>query len=34
MKAAKGTGIVSSIVFESTDLDEIDWEFLGGDSTQ
>lgn len=25
MKAAKGTGIVSSLVFESDDLDEIDW---------
>ncbi|KAJ5725124.1 uncharacterized protein N7483_006481 [Penicillium malachiteum] len=34
MKAAPGTGIVSSIVFESDDLDEIDWEALGGDSTQ
>ncbi|KAK3686601.1 hypothetical protein LTR37_019662 [Vermiconidia calcicola] len=32
MRAAKGTGIVSSIVFESDDLDEIDWEFLGGDT--
>lgn len=25
MKAAPGTGIVSSIVLESDDLDEIDW---------
>lgn len=25
MKAANGTGIVSSIVMESDDLDEIDW---------
>ncbi|KAJ5991813.1 hypothetical protein N7451_007537 [Penicillium sp. IBT 35674x] len=33
MKAAPGTGVVSSIVFESDDLDEIDWEALGGDST-
>jgi beta-glucanase (GH16 family) len=33
MKAAKGTGIVSSIVFESDDLDEIDWEFIGSDTT-
>ncbi|EME88016.1 glycoside hydrolase family 16 protein [Pseudocercospora fijiensis CIRAD86] len=32
MKAAAGTGIVSSIVLESDDLDEIDWEFIGGDS--
>ncbi|KAJ5091161.1 hypothetical protein NUU61_006031 [Penicillium alfredii] len=29
MKAAPGTGIVSSIVMESDDLDEIDWEGLG-----
>ena len=29
MKAAPGTGIVSSIVLQSDDLDEIDWEFLG-----
>ena len=34
MRAAKGTGIVSSIVFESDDLDEIDWEFLGGNTKQ
>lgn len=34
MKAAPGTGIVSSIVLESDDLDEIDLEFLGGDTTQ
>ena len=34
MKAAPGTGIVSSIVFESDDLDEIDWEFVGGDAAQ
>jgi len=34
MQAAPGTGIVSSIVLESDDLDEIDWEFLGGDGTQ
>ncbi|CAK1354402.1 unnamed protein product [Cercospora beticola] len=32
MKAASGTGIVSSIVMESADLDEIDWEFVGGRS--
>ncbi|EMC95766.1 glycoside hydrolase family 16 protein [Baudoinia panamericana UAMH 10762] len=30
MKAAPGTGIVSSVVLQSDDLDEIDWEFLGG----
>ncbi|USW48037.1 Putative glycoside hydrolase family 16, concanavalin A-like lectin/glucanase domain superfamily [Septoria linicola] len=34
MKAAHGTGIVSSIVLESADLDEIDWEFVGGDNGQ
>ncbi|KAH8698654.1 concanavalin A-like lectin/glucanase domain-containing protein [Talaromyces proteolyticus] len=34
MQAAPGTGIVSSIVLESDDLDEIDWEALGGDNTQ
>ena len=34
MQAASGTGIVSSIVMESDDLDEVDWEFLGGDTTQ
>ncbi|KAK4999148.1 hypothetical protein LTR66_001752 [Elasticomyces elasticus] len=34
MKAATGTGIVSSIVLESDDLDEIDWEFLGGNTAQ
>lgn len=31
LKAAAGTGIVSSAVLQSDDLDEIDWEFLGGD---
>ena len=30
MKPAPGQGIVSSIVLESDDLDEVDWEFLGG----
>ncbi|KAJ9627225.1 copper resistance protein [Taxawa tesnikishii (nom. ined.)] len=34
MQAAPGTGIVSSIVLESDDLDEIDWEFLGGNTAQ
>jgi beta-glucanase (GH16 family) len=33
MKAATGQGIVSSIVLESDDLDEIDWEFIGGNGT-
>lgn len=30
MKPAPGQGIVSSIVLQSDDLDEVDWEFLGG----
>ncbi|OJD35068.1 glycosidase crf1 [Diplodia corticola] len=30
MKSAPGQGIISSIVLQSEDLDEIDWEFLGG----
>lgn len=30
VKAAPGQGIVSSIVVQSEDLDEIDWEFIGG----
>lgn len=30
MKTAPGTGIVSSCVLQSDDLDEIDWEWLGG----
>jgi len=34
MQAAPGVGIVSSFVMESDDLDEIDWEWLGGDTTQ
>ena len=33
LKAATGQGVVSSIVLESDDLDEIDWEFLGGNTT-
>jgi hypothetical protein len=33
MKAAPGRGIVSSVVLESDDLDEIDWEWLGGNSS-
>ncbi|KAF2203642.1 rasp f 9, partial [Delitschia confertaspora ATCC 74209] len=33
MKAAAGKGIISSIVLESDDLDEVDWEFLGTDTT-
>lgn len=34
MKAAPGVGIVSAVVLESDDLDEIDWEWLGGDTVQ
>ena len=33
-KAAPGTGIVSSAVLQSDCLDEIDWEWLGGDNSQ
>ncbi|KAF1983913.1 glycoside hydrolase family 16 protein [Aulographum hederae CBS 113979] len=34
MQAAPGQGIVSSIVLESDDLDEVDWEFTGTDITE
>ena len=34
MKAAPGNGIVSSLVLQSDDLDEIDLEWLGADSAQ
>lgn len=34
MKAAPGAGIVSSMVLQSDDLDEVDLEWLGADSTQ
>ncbi|KAI8931325.1 hypothetical protein NX059_011666 [Plenodomus lindquistii] len=30
MKAAPGVGIVSSIVLQSANLDEVDWEWIGG----
>jgi beta-glucanase (GH16 family) len=33
MKAAAGTGIISSVMLLSDDLDEIDWEFMGGNHT-
>ena len=33
MKAATGAGVVSSIVLESDDLDEVDWELIGGNTT-
>jgi len=32
MKAAPGTGIISTLTLESDDLDEIDWEIMGGDT--
>lgn len=31
VKAAPGHGVVSSVVLESDDLDEIDWEWIGSD---
>lgn len=34
MRASPGTGIVSSIVLESDDLDEVDWEWIGGEDNQ
>lgn len=34
MKAAPGTGIVTTSVLQSDDLDEIDWEMLGSDHSQ
>ena len=34
LKAAPGVGIVSSMVLQSDDLDEIDYEWLGVDNTQ
>ncbi|KAL9587065.1 MAG: hypothetical protein Q9212_000517 [Teloschistes hypoglaucus] len=34
VKPAPGVGVVSSAVLQSDDLDEIDWEWLGGDSSQ
>jgi hypothetical protein len=33
MKAAPGTGIVSSVMLQSDDLDEIDWELIGGNNS-
>ncbi|KAL8742949.1 MAG: hypothetical protein Q9190_004640, partial [Brigantiaea leucoxantha] len=33
VKAAPGIGIVSSMVLLSQDLDEVDWEFLGGQTS-
>jgi beta-glucanase (GH16 family) len=34
MRAAPGTGIVSSVVLESDVLDEVDWEWLGGENAE
>jgi beta-glucanase (GH16 family) len=34
VRASTGTGIVTSFVLQSDDLDEIDWEWLGGDTAQ
>ncbi|KAI4110969.1 MAG: hypothetical protein LQ339_000971 [Xanthoria mediterranea] len=34
VKPAPGVGIVSSAVLQSDDLDEIDWEWVGGDTNQ
>ncbi|KAI9742695.1 MAG: hypothetical protein M1818_003836 [Claussenomyces sp. TS43310] len=33
LKAASGQGVISSIVLESDDLDEVDWEWMGGNKT-
>ena len=33
LKTAPGTGIISSLMMLSDDLDEIDWEFFGGNTT-
>jgi hypothetical protein len=32
MTAAPGKGVVSSAILESDDLDEVDWEWLGGEN--
>lgn len=34
VRAARGVGVVTSFVLQSDDLDEIDWEWLGGDATE
>ena len=34
LKAANGTGVVTSFYLQSDDLDEIDLEWLGGDTTE
>ncbi|KAF9876062.1 cell wall glucanosyltransferase mwg1 [Colletotrichum karsti] len=34
LKAAPGKGVVTSVVLQSDDLDEIDWEWIGSDTAQ
>lgn len=34
VKMARGAGIVSSVVLESDDLDEIDWEWVGANTSE
>ncbi|KAI9147263.1 putative glycosidase crf1 [Paramyrothecium foliicola] len=34
LMASPGQGVVTSVVLQSANLDEIDWEWLGGDNTQ
>jgi hypothetical protein len=34
VQAAPGKGVISSVVLESDDLDEIDWEWVGASDTQ
>ncbi|KAK1989074.1 family 16 glycosyl hydrolase [Colletotrichum cereale] len=34
LKASPGQGVVTSVVLQSNDLDEIDWEWVGGDNAQ
>ncbi|TDZ24777.1 putative glycosidase crf1 [Colletotrichum orbiculare MAFF 240422] len=34
LKAAPGQGVVTSVVLQSDDLDEIDWEWIGSDTAQ
>ena len=33
MQGATGQGVISSIVLESDDLDEVDWEMMGGNNS-
>ncbi|KAI9896680.1 hypothetical protein N3K66_008852 [Trichothecium roseum] len=34
LQATHGQGVVTSVVLQSKDLDEIDWEWVGGDNAQ